>query len=172
MYIMKFLAVKLSCSQSSALRQRCDGICEIDLCQAKRKFSGILCVLARIFTKHGANIAAKTAQELPQGAANKKRPRQRMLPGAIPLLPLGPMVTCTNKQVGRLSSVSLLPTSGTRPGGLQSADSNRHPLLEMWVYWANVNNNTAHKAGVCLLLNRYCPKLGIIPRRRPRPRRW
>ena len=40
----------------------------------------------------------------------------------------GPIITCTYGQVGRLSSVSLLPTSGFWPGGLQSAESSQHPL--------------------------------------------
>ncbi len=131
---------------SPAPRRRLDGICEIDLCRAKRKAQGILCVFPSIFMRHDANIAAKHANKPTRCRTNKKAPDSHAA-GSNPAFAVGP-----NYNLHKLAGGSpkfCFAASNVRhlPGGLQSADSNRHPLLEMWVYWAAVNYDTTHKAG-------------------------
>lgn len=62
----------------------------------------------------------------------------------------GPIITCTIGQVGRLSSVSLLPTSGYEPGGLQSADSRSASLIrDVGLMGREASKSSTHTAGTC-----------------------
>ncbi len=120
-------------------------------------------------SSHPASVRAFPASECAQQGAipllpqalqglweNKKLPR---LPGgALRVCRAGSVVTCTYEQVGRLSSVSLLPTSGRSREACNPQIQIGIPYKRCGFHEPQVHQDNTHTAEDLLLLAFYAPR--------------